>query len=84
VTQAWVARVAAEVGIVLEHPRRTLCATQRATLVRGSSVTAHCHAATARPTREYQVDHRRQSLTSTASRATWLRRSRRYPIRSPH
>jgi hypothetical protein len=34
---------------------------------RGSSVTAHCLAATALLTREYQGDYRRQSLTSTAS-----------------
>ena len=29
-----------------------------------SSVTVHCHAATAAPTREYQSDHRRLRLTS--------------------
>jgi hypothetical protein len=35
-----------------------------------TSVTTHCHAATAQLTREYQSDHRRQSLTSTAASAT--------------
>ncbi len=56
-----------------QHLPRTLVKSMRsqlATLVRGSSVTAHCLAATALLTREYQGDHRRQSLTSTASRAT--------------
>jgi len=56
-----------------QHLPRTLVKSMRsqlATLVRGSSVTAHCLAATALLTREYQGDHRRHSLTSTASRAT--------------
>jgi hypothetical protein len=39
---------------------------QLALLVGGSSVTAHCHAATARPTREYQGEHLRTSLPSVA------------------
>ncbi len=43
---------------------------QLATLVRGSSATAHCYAATALLTREYQGDDRRQSLTSAATRAS--------------
>jgi hypothetical protein len=32
-------------------------------------MTAHCHAATAQLTREYQGDHRRYSLTPAATRA---------------
>jgi hypothetical protein len=32
-------------------------------------VTAHCHAATAQLTREYQGDHRRYSLTPTTTQA---------------
>jgi len=56
-----------------QHLPRTLADTMRsqlATLVRGSSVTAHCLAATAPLTREYQGDHRRQDLISAASHAT--------------
>jgi hypothetical protein len=45
---------------------------QLATLVRGSSVTAHCPAAPAPPIREYQADYRRQSLTSGATCTTPL------------
>jgi hypothetical protein len=62
-----------------QHLPRTLVKSMRsqlATLVRGSSVTAHCLAATALLTREYQGDHRRQDLISAASRAT-------YPLTSP-
>lgn len=51
------------VGMVSENPRRELCATQRAHLVGGSSVTDQCHAA---KIREYQVDYRRASLTPVA------------------
>src|SRR3989442_15686325 len=40
---------------------------QLATLVGGSSVTIHCHAATARLTREYQREYRRLPLTSVAT-----------------
>src|SRR2546426_4167091 len=40
---------------------------QLATLVGGSSVTIHCHAATARLTREYQSEYRRLPLTSVAT-----------------
>ena len=32
-----------------------------------TSVTAHCHAAPAQPTREYQGDHRRHVLTPTTT-----------------
>ena len=56
-----------------QHPPRTLEDTLRfqlAPLVRGSSATAHCYAATALLTREYQGDDRRQSLTSAATRAS--------------
>jgi hypothetical protein len=48
---------------------------QLAPLVRGSSVTAHCHAATALPTRGYQRDHRRPSLTSASPVAAPLDKS---------
>ena len=34
-----------------------------------TSVTAHCHAATAQLTREYQRDHRRYTLTPTTTPA---------------
>lgn len=61
------ALAAAWAGMVSEYPRSELCANQRARLVGGSSVTAQCHAATARLTREYQVDYRRASLTPVAS-----------------
>lgn len=56
-----------------QHLPRTLVKSMRsqlATLVRGSSVTAHCLAATALLTREYQGDHRRQDLISAAAHAT--------------
>ena len=69
-TQLWVAPVASEVGMVLENPRGTLCANQRATLVRGSSMTDQCPAATALLTREYQVDSSSLTLTSSATRVT--------------
>ncbi len=62
-----------------QHPPRILDRSMRfqlAPLVRGSSVTAHCPAATAWLTREYQGDYRRQSLTSTAAGA-------RYPLDIP-
>lgn len=67
--QIWAAPVATEVGMVLENPRVPLCANQRATLVRGSSMTDQCPAATASLTREYQVDSSSLTLTSTATRA---------------
>jgi hypothetical protein len=38
--------------------------------VQDTSVTAHCHAAPAQPTREYQGDHRRYSLTPATTCAT--------------
>jgi hypothetical protein len=60
-------QVATEVGRVAENPRRPVMRSQLAILVRGGSVTTHCPAATALPTREYQRDHRRQQLTSIAS-----------------
>lgn len=62
-TTGW-APVAVEVGNVSENPRRALCDRELALLVRGSSVTDHCHAAPAPPTREYQSDHRRHTLCS--------------------
>jgi len=37
--------------------------------VMDTSVTAHCHAAAAALTREYQSDHRRYVLTPTTTRA---------------
>jgi len=57
-TDGW-APVAVEVGSVFENPRQVLCDRELARLVRGSSMTDHCHAAPAQPTREYQGDHRR-------------------------
>jgi hypothetical protein len=63
-------QVATEVGSTRREPSCTSMRFQLATLVRGSSVTAHCPAAPAPPTREYQADHRRQSLTSGATCAT--------------
>ena len=67
-------RVGAEAGSSAENPREHYAIPELARLVRGSSVTAHCHAATAQPIREYQGDHRRTSLTSprlAASRLTF-------------
>jgi hypothetical protein len=61
-----------QVGSIRREPSRTSMRFQLATLVRGSSVTAHCPAAPALPTREYQADYRRQSLTSEATCATPL------------
>ncbi len=61
------AQVAVEVGRVPMNPRPTLCDRELALLVRGSLVTAHCPAATAPLTREYQSDHRRCFLPSAAS-----------------
>ena len=57
---------AAEVDIEGREPSIPLCGDQPALLVRGSSATNHCYAAPAPPTREYQSDDRRCSLTSTA------------------
>ena len=68
----WVAPVAAVVGMVLENPRRTLCANQRATLVRGSSITDQCLATALVLTRVYQSDSSSEPLASTASRATQI------------
>jgi hypothetical protein len=64
------AQNAVEVGRVPENPRLLLCDPELALLVRGSSVTDHCPAATALPTREYQSDYRRLPLPSAASCAT--------------
>src|SRR5690242_16960354 len=61
------AQVASEVGSIRRESSRTSMRFQLATLVRGSSVTAHCPAAPALPIREYQADYRRQSLTSGAT-----------------
>ena len=77
------AQIAVEVDRLSENPRGDLCDRELARLVRGSSVTTHCHAATALLTREYQGDHRRFPLLPTAScakhpaRLTALTRSRR-------
>ena len=68
-------RVGAEAGSLAENPRGTLCDTQLAHLVRDSSVTAHCHAATALLPREYQGDHRRLFLTSPRPRSIPLDKS---------
>jgi hypothetical protein len=65
-------QVATEVGSIRREPSWASMRFQLATLVRGSSVTAHCPAAPALPTREYQADYRRQSLTSQATCATPL------------
>src|SRR5687768_13583794 len=59
-----------ERGREAEIPRPFYAIPQLAPLVRGSSVTAHCHAATAQLTRAYQSDHRRQNLTSITPCAT--------------
>ena len=53
---------AVEVGYLSREPSMTLCGTQPALQVRGSSATNHCHAAPAPPTREYQSDYRRCPL----------------------
>ncbi len=63
------AQIAVEVDRRSENPRPELCDRELALVVRGSSVTAHCHAATALPTREYQRDHRRYTLTPTTTPA---------------
>jgi hypothetical protein len=60
---------------VLRESSTPVMRSQLANLVRGSSVTAHCHAATALPTRGYQRDHRRPSLTSASPVATPLDKS---------
>jgi Transposase IS116/IS110/IS902 family len=62
------AKAASVVGVDIEgrEPSTALCGDQPAPLVRGSSATNHCHAAPALPTREYQSDDRRCSLTSPA------------------
>ena len=57
---------AVEVGSSCREPSTLLCDNQLATLVRGGSVTTHCLAAPALPTRGYQGDYRRRSLTSAA------------------
>jgi hypothetical protein len=66
-TDGVVAPLVAEQDTVSENPRGLLCGGQPALLVRGSSVTDHCHAV---PTRAYQGDYRRSFLTSTTNRAT--------------
>jgi len=48
-----------------ENPRASLVVPTHVPECVVSSVTVHCHAATASPTREYQSDHRRSRLTST-------------------
>jgi len=59
---------AVEVGSPRRETSVVLCDNQLATLVRGgSAVTAHCHAATALLTREYQGEYRRQALPSATS-----------------
>ena len=68
----WLEQVATEVGSIRREPSCASMRFQLATLVRGGSVTAHCPAAPALPTREYQADYRRQSLTSGATCAMHL------------
>lgn len=57
---------AAGVGNGFRESSADLCASQRAHLVGGSSVTDQCHAGTALLIREYQVEYRRASLTPVA------------------
>src|SRR5215471_5548515 len=64
----WQSRSWSEPAGVAEHPRDPTMWFRSTSLVRGSSVAAHCHAAPAQPTREYQGDHRRCSLTPAT---TW-------------
>ena len=66
---------AAEVGSSCREPSTLLCDNQLAILVRGGSVTTHCLAAPALPTRGYQGDYRRRSLTSAAPRTSPLEKS---------
>ena len=55
-----------------EKPRVSPCDSQLAYKDRGGSVTAHCPAAAAQLTREYQSDHRRLALTRASLPASWL------------
>src|SRR5207302_10113458 len=48
-----------------------------------TSVTAHCHAAPAQLTREYQSDHRRYVLTPTTTRAVHRPSSPRHSLTTP-
>jgi hypothetical protein len=63
----WDTQIAVGPGSMRREPSCPLCDNQLATLVRGGSVTTHCHAATALLTREYQGDYRRQSLNPVAT-----------------
>jgi hypothetical protein len=60
-----------EVGRVAEKPRHHFAIVNSRFKSEAVSVTAHCHAATALLTREYQGDHRRQSLLSTSTCAVY-------------
>ena len=62
------ALVAAEAGRSCRESSTGAMRSRLATLVRGSSMTDQCHAATALLTREYQGDHRRQVLTPATTR----------------
>jgi hypothetical protein len=53
---------AVEVGYWSRETSKSLCDTQPALQVRGSSATNHCHAAPAQPTHEYQSNDRRCSF----------------------
>jgi hypothetical protein len=48
-----------------------------------TSVTAHCHAAPAWLTREYQGDHRRYVLTPATTRAVHAHITPRHPLTTP-
>ena len=61
---------AVEVGYLSREPSMTLCGTQPALQVGGSSATNHCHAAPALPTRAYQGDDRRCFLDLAAASLT--------------
>lgn len=67
-----VAQIGVEVGSVAENPRNHFAIVNSRFKSEAVSVTARCHAATAQPTREYQSDHRRQSLLSASICATPL------------
>jgi hypothetical protein len=54
---------------VAENPRRPIVVPTHAMSPRPARWTAHCHAATAQLTREYQGDHRRHYLTLTTTDA---------------
>jgi hypothetical protein len=61
------AQAGVEVGSVAENPRNHFAIVNSRFKSEAVSVTAHCHAATAPPTREYQGDHRRLLLLSAST-----------------